>query len=107
MRDEKGDMSHNVPLRPLHENFLICRHLSPKAFQISNLIREYSEVVAAQAKSRVAADNAQVLLAQHHQQKIYGQQAQLMNQYQFQQPSSNMKMQATPLIVNDVSTANL
>ena len=81
--------------------------LKPKAFQISNLIREYSEVVAVQAKSRLAVDNAQVMLAQQHQQQIYGQQDQLMNQYQFQQQSSNMQMQATPLIVNDVSTANL
>ena len=82
------------------------RILFLKAFQISNLIREYSEVVAAQAKSRLAADNAQVMLAQH-QQQIYGQNAQLTNQYQYQQQSSNMQMQATPLIVNDVSTANL
>ena len=88
------------------EYFLISRLFSTKAFQISNLIREYSEVVAAQAKSRLAADNAQAMLAQH-QQEIYGQQAQVMNQYQYQQQSSNMQMQATPLIVNDVSTANL
>lgn len=63
-------------------------------------------MVAAQAKSRLAAENAQAMLAQH-QEQIYGQRAQFMNQYQYQQQSSNMQMQATPLIVNDVSTANL
>jgi uncharacterized protein (DUF2345 family) len=93
-----------------------CLFTFIQAFQISNLIREYSEVVGALAGNNSANNQQQQLynLQQQQQQQypLHQQNQQMSNGYgqqqQFQSKSPSLPPMQTPLIVNDMtSTANL